>query len=199
MSLIPVSSKELIAEIISKKRKFSSLTPLEMSNVSREAIVSSDRPLFLLQIVKENTTVLDYDEKKPYWLDSDFNAPIWILNLSKKPKYIYWNEILLSDGKSLTDEVHRPLLNTFKIWVLATDMPLMNGGHLNKKSTVHSKVLTVLSLINSILMNEHELDLARNHLVLLNHDVIMSIMICYTSYSDIWCMGEVRKMAYPVD
>lgn len=176
MSLRLVSHSKILSNIINRKQKFNELSASDMESVIKLASTDIDRQHFFESVLNENTTLLDNDSRKPYWLDNNFEAPDWILNLSESPKHIHWGEVVLSDGNKLTDEIHRPLLNTFKTWILATDDPLVNGGKFSKKITVKMKVTLVVSLINAILINGDKIGLAKNHLFSINRDFIMSII-----------------------
>lgn len=182
MSLKLVDHSEILSNIINDKQKFNELNISDMENVLKLATSSNDMQNFFESVIKENTTLLDNDMRKPYWLGNDFEDSEWILNLSKSPKRIHWGEVVLTDGKKLTDEIHRPLLNTFKTWILATDNPLVNGGKLLKKTTVNTKVTFVISLINAILISGEKIGLARFHLFYANRDFIISIINSYVCH-----------------
>ena len=90
MSLKLVDHSEILSNIINDKQKFNELNISDMENVLKLATSSNDMQNFFESVIKENTTLLDNDMRKPYWLGNDFEDSEWILNLSKSPKRIHW-------------------------------------------------------------------------------------------------------------
>lgn len=76
-------------------------------------------------------------EYKPNWLKSKFSDNEWKIVFPKSKSIknsssiiIKWNDIRLDDGTYLSDLCHTKLLNTFKLWLINTDNPSINGGRL---------------------------------------------------------------------
>ncbi|MGE8154191.1 integrase [Pseudomonas vancouverensis] len=64
------------------------------------------------------------------WLKSNFDAPVWTYNFNYKESFtLDWN-IRLHDGKLLTSEKHRNLLNSFKFFLTASTRSV--AGYMNE-------------------------------------------------------------------
>ncbi len=127
------------------------------------------------------TGIYDYDEHSPYWLESGFIDPVWVISFKgdsqKIKKTINWGEVTLYDGRRLTDNKHIPLLNTFKYWVTAVDNPIKNGGSFLKPVSVWRIVSRILGLANAIILNGNKIGLSKYHLKNATHDFFMALMV----------------------
>lgn len=166
----------LLHNILNKKQIFSSLNSNDQKSVRQLALETKNEDFFR-SIISEYTPIFDFNERSTYWLDSDFYDDVWKLKLTNECKEIKWNEVILSDGERLTNNIHKPLLNAFKLWVLATDNPRVNGGRTNSKSTISQNINRVILLINAILLNGESIELTQHHLSKLNFDIVMSIIV----------------------
>lgn len=166
----------LIEDIKDGERTFSSLSKSEFKDVYEASIASGDLTVFRM-LTNHHTGVYDYDQRLPRWLESEFDAPQWTINLSDKPKIIRWNSVFLNDGKKLTDPKHAKLLNAFKYWITACDNPLENGGKVElSNTTIQPKINRITHLINAILLHSEELKLAENHLLHVDDNFWLNVL-----------------------
>tara|TARA_R110001583_G_scaffold132551_2_gene284535 strand:- start:293 stop:2704 length:2412 start_codon:yes stop_codon:yes gene_type:complete len=170
------SITHLIEEIVQDHSKLNGLSKQRLEQIINFSINHNDYRV-LDVITQIHTGIYDYDDRKPEWLESDFTAKKWDLMFDKTPVEIHWDSVYLNDGKRLTDKRHLKLLNSFKYWIAAVDNPLENGGRLISKTTAYQKVNRVITLINSILLHSDVLNLAKYHLLNVNDDFWLSILV----------------------
>tara|TARA_Y100000588_G_C14280080_1_gene936621 strand:- start:7883 stop:10291 length:2409 start_codon:yes stop_codon:yes gene_type:complete len=144
-------------------------------------------------ITNIHTGVYDHDAKQPEWLESDFSAPKWTITFGKTPRTIHWDSVYLDDGNRLTDTKHRKLLNSFKYWITAVDNPLENGGKIISPVVAKQKIGRVISLINAILLYSKELNLAKYHLLNVNDDFWLSILVKFAEHGSFQGVYELDK------
>lgn len=168
-------SFKLIETITSKKKHISELSQEEGLALIKTSIFNDD--FRALQVItNEVTGIFDYDEHKPYWLNSTFHEDCWSLTIDSWNKQIRFDDVVLSDGEKLTSDKHRPLLNNFKYWLTALDNPLENGGQLQKPKTVQVKITLAIQLINALILNSDAINLHSRHFECLTEDTVMAIL-----------------------
>ncbi|XNG94815.1 integrase [Vibrio cyclitrophicus] len=172
--------------IIDCNKKVINLGKEELETLISQAI-SNGNFTSLEQITNVYTGIYSALKDKPWWLVSDFEDDIWIFDFQsdtqkkiakskQKISEIDWTSIILDDGKPITSNKHRQLLNAFKYWLIAVDNPFDNGGNFITATTARAKFNRVVSMINSILINAHKKELANNHLQKFNDDFWLSIL-----------------------
>ncbi|MEQ6344011.1 integrase [Vibrio cyclitrophicus] len=177
----------LVEKIIVGNRNFENLGVQGLEQLVQESIVSGDYRA-LQKITNIYTGVYDYSHRKPWWLLSDFDADVWLVDFTddkkktqKKSntitKMLDWSAVYLDDAEPLTAIKHRKLLNSFKYWITAVDNPLENGGNLIKAKTAYKKFNIVVHLINAILLHSKSLRLAQLQLHNVNDDFWLNILI----------------------
>jgi len=169
---------ELVKNIAAGSTSFFDLSKEKQRAVIQASVRNGD--FSALEVVTNAFSgIYDYDDRKPYWLKSDFTAPHWKIEIEVNRKLVKksipWDTIVLDDGQKLTSTKHSPLLNAFKYWITATDNPLENGGTLNKPETVYISINQVISLINGILLHGEGIQLSNNHLQALDDDFLMAL------------------------
>ena len=117
-------------------------------------------------------------ELHPSWFDTstEFLDNIWGIKLGTWEKSINFN-VVLNDGEKLTAEKHRPLLNSFKKWLVMQGQPFYNGGKILKNASIRDQLLRVLQLIDVMLLNAEKIDLAGRHLTAVNSDLVLDILV----------------------
>lgn len=154
---------KLVEDIVNGRKKLTELDNATLSQVIDASVANSDfRALEVL--TNHYTGIYNYDDRQPYWLKSNFDDPTWVINFGGKDKVIKWDSIILDDDLNLTSLKHQKLLNAFKYWITAIDIPHENGGQLIKSGTAQRKCSNIIILINAILLHSKELNLARFHL-----------------------------------
>lgn len=166
----------LIEDIVNGQKKLTELDNTVLLQLIDASVVNEDFRA-LENLTNHYTGIYDYNDKQPYWLKSDFEAPIWVVNFGGKDKFIKWNSIILDDDLNLTSPKHQNLLNAFKYWIAAIDSPQENGGKLIKTSTAQRKCSDVIVLINAILLHSKELNLSQYHLRNVNEDFWLNILV----------------------
>lgn len=175
-------SLKLIESIVDGNRTLSELTQDELRELNNDSVANRD--FRALRIATNQFTGLyDYDDSKPYWLCSDFRAPVWEIEVNMgegkrkwKAKFD-WQSVILDDGKLLIDPYHLPLLLAFKYWVTAIGNPRLNAGKQLKGRAVHRKISCVKSMINAILINSATLKLSKLHLSGLTKELLLDVLI----------------------
>ncbi|MFW1321931.1 integrase [Vibrio parahaemolyticus] len=140
-----------------------------------------------------HTGIYGYDERQPEWLESSFPATKWVLKLGKTTKIIHWDSVYLDDGRKLTDTKHHKLLNSFKYWITAADSPLENGGKIISPTTASLKIGKVIALINAILLHSKDLKLAEYHLLNVNDDFWLNILVKLAEHGSLHGVYEFDK------
>ncbi|MCZ4293190.1 integrase [Vibrio sinaloensis] len=136
-----------------------------LSQLKSYAIEMDDfRVLALLTEI--HTGIPMNDDHLPDWWLSDFFDDITVVKFEhlKGTNEIHWCDVRLDDGEPLTSDKHKPLLNAFKYWLIASDHPLENGGKLISANYASRKFNRILTLINTILLNSKALRLSECHL-----------------------------------
>lgn len=167
-------SIKLVHSVISGKKSIFEIIN-EVDTLIKSSIANGDFSA-LKYITNEFSGIYDYDGKSPYWLLSDFTAPIWKIQSNTK-KTIDWDSVILDDGEKLTSEKHLLLLNAFKHWILAVDDPFSNGGKLINPSTVQDRIDQIIGWINAILLNSKSIDLPKQHLSGLTNEFLMAVLV----------------------
>ncbi|CAK2681105.1 Integrase [Vibrio crassostreae] len=144
-------------------------------------------------ITNFHTGIYGYNDRQPEWLESSFPETKWVLMFGKKPKTIHWDTVYLDDEKKLTDKKHHKLLNSFKYWITAADNPLENGGKIISPKTAYHKVNKVIALINAILLHSIELKLAKYHLLNVNDDFWLNILMKFAEHGSFQGVYEIDK------
>ncbi|NQY65393.1 MAG: hypothetical protein HRT38_17080, partial [Alteromonadaceae bacterium] len=118
------------------------------------------------------------DENEPYWFDegTEFSSDIWKIKLSTWKKTINFN-LVLNDGKRLTHSKHRPLLNSLKKWLVIQGNPYYNGGRILKPESIKNNLIRTMHLIDVLLLNSDNIDLAGRHMAAVDCDLILDIMV----------------------
>ncbi|EPT9295541.1 integrase [Vibrio parahaemolyticus] len=155
--------------------------------------VANDDYRVLDVITNFHTGIYSYDDRQPEWLESKFTAPKWTITFGKTPRTIHWDTVYLDDGKKLTDKKHQKLLNSFKYWITAADNPLENGGKIISPITAYHKVNKVIALINAILLHSKELKLAKYHLLNVNDDFWLNILMKLAEHGNFQGVYEIDK------
>lgn len=112
---------------------------------------------------------------------SDFKADTWHIEI-KDNKKLYtrtldWSAVSFADNSKLIDPRHKPLLNAFKYWIVATDNPRENGGKFKKGVSVNFSIQLITALINAILVHAESIQLSKLHLSALSEDFLIALMV----------------------
>lgn len=104
------------------------------------------------------------------FLMSDFDAWVWELDFGQEnPLLVNWH-VNLPDGKPLTSPEHSVTLTIFKKWVLLQDSVEAGAGLEVAIQTRQKRVRRVLHLIDFLLLNANELQIAEYGLELVTED-----------------------------
>ena len=159
-----------------KKRKIGlhELNSEELTETLHYAVSNQD---FILQreIGNHFTHIYDQADEMPYWFKSEYDDDVTIINFGQKDKVVDWSFVKLDDGFPLTHSKHKPLLNSFKNWLLAVSDPLENGGSVIKTNTVKTGGMKVMTLIDAILLRSAALELSQYHLSHITADFWLSL------------------------
>ncbi|MGY6415890.1 integrase [Vibrio parahaemolyticus] len=186
------SIANLIESIVLDHSLLNDLSAESLEDIINFSVANDDyRALDI--ITNFHTGIYSYDDRQPEWLESKFTAPKWTITFCKKPKTIHWDSVYLDDGKKLTDKKHQKLLNSFKYWITAADNPLENGGKVISPVTAHLRVNKVIALINAVLLHSKELKLAKYHLLNVNDDFCLNILIKYAEHGNFQGVYEIDK------
>ncbi|HCG6159850.1 TPA: integrase [Vibrio parahaemolyticus] len=186
------SISNLIENIVLDHSLLNGLSAETLEEVINYSVANDDyRALDVITNI--HTGIYGYDDRQPEWLKSSFPANKWVLRFGKKPKTIHWDTVYLDDGKKLTDTKHYNLLNSFKYWITAADNPLENGGKIISLRTAYQKVTKVIALINAVLMHSKELKLAKYHLLNVNDDFWLNILMKYAEHGNVQGVYEIDK------
>ena len=178
-------SLTLVDAIANDEKTLSQLSKNELIELRKTSIANGDFRALRIAI-NQFTGLYDHDDHNPYWLVSDFSAPLWQLEINcgkeKKPIEITfdWQSVVLEDGKRLTDPCNAPLLLAFKYWITAADNPRYNGGKLIKGTTVYEKVKNIKTMINALLLHSAHLKLSEQHLAGLTNEFLLDIFVRIT-------------------
>lgn len=188
------STANLIEGIVLDHSKLNGLSAETLEEIINFSVANDDYRV--LDIITNNHTgIYGYDDRQPEWLESSFPATKWVLTLNKNPRTIYWDTVYLDDGRKLTDTKHQKLLNSFKYWITAADNPLENGGKIISPATAHQKVNKVIALINAILLHSKELKLAKYHLLNVNDDFWLNILMKLAEHGSFKGVYDIDKRA----
>ncbi|MCO7197501.1 hypothetical protein [Pseudoalteromonas sp. OANN1] len=166
--------KLIVNNLKERKIGLHELNSEELTEALHYAVESQD---FVLQreIGNHFTHIYDQAYEMPYWFKSSYDDEVTVMNFNKRNKVVDWSSVTLDDGLLLTHSKHKPLLNSFKNWLLAVSDPLENGGSVITTTTVQSRVSKVLSLIDAILLRSNELELSQHHLSHITADFWLSL------------------------
>lgn len=177
--IVDNSDKVLAKAILAGDKHIENLMPNELRQLEKIAVNLPPNCVFELtqHAVKPMVPAYQIDEYKPFWFagDTTFDSDVWQLQLVKWTKTIDFN-VKLNDGNRLTAKRHRPLLNSFKKWLLMLGYPLYNGGKLLKPATIQRKLVQVLGLIDALLLNADKIALAQRHMQAVDSDLIMDLL-----------------------
>ncbi|MEZ9131868.1 integrase [Vibrio breoganii] len=157
--------EELTNDVVNNPALLNGMHVETLSQLTSYAVETED--FRVLDILTETFTGIPMNaEHLPNWWKSDFDDDITVIKFEnqKKSKELRWSDIKLDDGESLTSDKHKPLLNGFKYWLIACDNPLENGGRLISPTVAMRGFNTILTLINTILINGKALKLSESHL-----------------------------------
>ena len=186
------SIASLIEDIVLDHSTLNGLSTETLEQIINFSVANDDyRALDIITHI--HTGIYGYDERQPEWLESSFSAPKWTLTFGKTPKTIHWDSVYLDDGKKLTDTTHRKLLNSFKYWITAADNPLENGGKIISPTMASGKVGRVIALINAILLHAKEMKLAKYHLLNVNDDFWLNILMQFAEFGSFYGVYEFDK------
>jgi hypothetical protein len=185
----------LIESIRDDNKKINDMDAQDLKVLIQQSIDCGDFKTLRL-ITNMHTGIYHHNERAPWWLSSNFDDDVWRVDFNdstKKAKKVYktktkkldWNNIYLDDGKLLTNEKHKKLLNSFKYWITAVDNPLENGGKIINATTARTKCLEVISLINTILLHSELLRLSQFNFQNINDDFWLNIFGKMVTYNGI--------------
>lgn len=182
----------LIEDIVLDPSMLNGLSTDTLEQIINFSVANDDyRALDIITHV--HTGIYGYDGKQPEWLESSFAATKWVLTFGKTQKTIHWDTVYLDDGKKLTDTTHQKLLNSFKYWITAADNPLDNGGKIISPVVASQKIRKVIALINAILLHSTKLKLAKYHLLNVNDDFWLNILVQFAEYGNFQGVYEIDK------
>ncbi|MFS2262240.1 integrase [Vibrio vulnificus] len=187
--------KELTDDVMNNPRLLDGMHVETLSKLTSYAIERDDfRVLDLLTEI--HTGIPMKSDYLPEWWLSDFHDDITIVKFEhrKHSKQIRWCDITLDDGELLTSEKHKPLLNAFKYWLIACDNPLENGGKLISSSSASKKFNTILTLINTILINGETLKLSKFHLQNATESFWLKVLVTIAEHT-----GSITNNLYQVN
>jgi len=166
--------KLIVNNLKERKVGLHELNSEDLTETLNYAVANQD---FTLQreIGNHFTHIYDQINKMPYWFKSSYDDDVTIMNFGQKDKVIDWSSVTLDDGFPLTHSKHKSLLNGFKNWLLAVSDSLENGGAVIKTSTIKTRVLKVMSLIDAILLLSAALELSQYHLSHITVDFWLSL------------------------
>lgn len=176
--------EELTNDIVNNPEKLNGMHVDTLSQLTNYAVATDDfRVLGLLTEI--HTGIPSQSDSLPEWWLSDFYDDITKIQFKhqKSAKEIRWCDITLDDGEPLTSQKHKPLLNTFKHWLTACDNPLENGGKLTSSKTAAKKYNTILTLINTILLNGQALKLSQYHLEKVTDAFWLNVLLTIAEHS----------------
>lgn len=118
-----------------------------------------------------------YDYFNPFWLDESckFSDNVWLLNLTKNKKKLDFENVLLSDGSKLSS--HPDIINIFKLWLIVSVSPTYNNGSFLSKAAINNRLNQIISLINSIIINESKINLLQLRYLSLNENYFINLLI----------------------
>ena len=184
--------KLIVNNLKEKKVGLHELNSEELTETLHYAVANQD---FTLQreIGNHFTHIYDQVDEMPYWYKSEYDDDVTIMNFGKKDKVVVWSSVTLDDGFPLTHLKHKPLLNAFKNWLLAVSDPLENGGAIIKTSTVNTRVMKVMTLIDAILLRSAVLELSKYHLSHITTDFWLSLFKAMSEYGPINGVYDFRS------
>ncbi|MCW8327372.1 hypothetical protein MD588_00970 [Photobacterium sp. SDRW27] len=181
VSLI-VDNTKLKAQILSGEKHMENFTKEE--SVGFVQLVANmplnEQLAFTSKAASAVQSVFAYDEFHPDWLvdGTEFEHDFWKIKVGGKSLTIDFN-VPLNDKKSLVSIKHRPLLNTFKHWLVQAGNPLLNGGRLLKPNTTYRQISHRLRLIDAILLRAADINLAERHMLAVDRDFVQDLLVQY--------------------
>ncbi|MHA6234051.1 integrase [Pseudomonas fluorescens group sp. PF-69] len=138
---------------------------------------------FLTQAVRDPKEKL----RKVWWLLSDFDAPVWSVSLDyKTPDTIDWG-VTLDDQSLLTDEKNKKLFTSLRYFLAASTENLsrkLNRAP-NSIASQRQDFNTAIHVIDSILMNAQQFELARYGLAGINKNNLKQLLYDYSASNSI--------------
>lgn len=186
------STANLIESIVLDDSLLNGLSAETLEDIINFSVANDDYRVLDI-ITNFHTGIYGYDDRHPEWLESSFPENKWVLTFGKHPKTIHWDTVYLDDGKKLTDKKHQKLLNSFKYWITAADNPLENGGKIVSRGAAYNKVNKIICLINAILLHSKELKLAKYHLLNVNDDFWLNILMKFAEHGNFQGVYEIGK------
>ncbi|WP_299014346.1 hypothetical protein [uncultured Photobacterium sp.] len=181
VSLI-VDNTKLKAQILSGEKHMANFTKEESAAFVQ---IVANMPIHeQLAVTSKAATpiqsVFGYDEYPPDWFadGTEFEHDIWKIKVGGKSLTIDFN-VPLNDGRTLISVKQRPLLNTFKCWLIQAGNPLLNGGKLLKPNTTYRQIRERLWLIDAILLRAADINLAERHMLAVNSDFVQDLLVQY--------------------
>ncbi|MEZ9949967.1 integrase [Vibrio breoganii] len=156
--------EELTNDVVNNPALLHGMHVETLSQLTSYAVETED--FRVLDLLTETFTGIPMNaEHLPNWWKSDFDDDITIIKFEnqKRSRELRWSDIKLENGESLTSDKHKPLLNGFKYWLIACDNPLENGGRLISSTFTMAGFNSILTLINTILINGKALKLSGSH------------------------------------
>lgn len=188
----------LALQIDSGEKNIFNLNSFELIQLGRMAGTYPQEQDRLLELTKKalSPIVTEYnsDGYEPYWFrkNTKFQDHLWHYQFGKTKGMINF-DVQLNDGKKLTAEKHRPLLNSFKFWLTTLGNPSYYSQKLLKPSYVKSQLNQVLAFIDAFLINSEVLNLAVNHLSVIDNKFVVSLLSRIASVGSIDGIYDYRS------
>jgi hypothetical protein len=138
---------------------------------------------FLTQAARDPKEIL----RKVWWLLSDFDAPVWSVSLKHKtPDTIDWG-VTLDDQSLLTDEKNKKLLTSLKYYLAASteNFARKTNRANNSAASQRQNFNAAIHVIDSILMNAQQFELARYGLAGMNENNLKQLLSDYAASNSI--------------
>jgi len=119
------------------------------------------------------------------WLLSDYESDVWQADFGLAQPLTWSFSVALYDGSRLTDARHAEFLDVLKQWLCAQSNPAATRSRRLHPSTARARVARTLHLIDYILLNGRELQIAKHGLHLLNRNDVAGLLDALCSSSDI--------------
>lgn len=182
--IMNTEEKALAEQILAGKKHINNFEQREFSQFQKLVVnlPSAHRRSLTQKAVRPLVPAYQSDENQPYWFDegTEFSSDVWKITLGTWRKTIDFN-LVLNDGKKLTQRKHRPLLSSLKMWLVIQGNPFYNGGRLLKPESVKHNLIKTMHLIDVLLLNCASIDLAGRHMAAVNGDLVMDMMVNLTS------------------
>lgn len=130
-----------------------------------------------LAFLNEFAPSVDNPYRQSRFLECEFDAPVWFMRTGKSPLDPIDFRVRLNDGQLLTDAKHRDLLEVFKCWLCVQDHPNACGGRLNSSASARHKIQRTLHLIDYLLLNARQFQLADHGLMAVSANDMRGLLI----------------------